>query len=168
MKSLFSLWIPVDQSIKGKLETIIKSLSKSYAGPLFEPHITLLGNIASNKREILRTSKQLSEKIKPFKISLSEISFSTTYYQSVFVRVKASASLMNANLLAKKLFQVENKVFMPHISLLYGNHNMKTREKAANIIHLPKISYIAESIIVTPSTLDPKDWIHLAEYSFSS
>lgn len=167
MKSRFSIWLPVGQQIKSKLELVIKDLSKLYGGPIFEPHLTLLGDIPNDKEEMLRSSKKLSAKLKPFKIELGEVSFSTTYFQSVFVRAVAKAPLLKANLLAKKIFKAENNVFMPHISLLYGNHSMKTREEALTKIKLPQDRYMVNKLIVTPSTSDPKDWIHLAEYTFS-
>lgn len=166
MKKLYSLWIIPSSELKKSLDGIIKGLSKKYKFPEFEAHMTLLGDVNLEKKIMIQKARELSNSIKPFTVQLGEISFSTTYFQSVFVRVNATASLMEANLKAKEIFKVDNKVFMPHISLLYGNHSMNLREKITAEIKLPKNKFFkANSIIVVPSTKNPAEWKHLAEIS---
>ncbi len=164
MLNLYSLWIIPSPDTKKRLKKIIIKLSKKYDGPVFEPHMTLLGNIQSEESECVKNTKVLASQIKPFSITFGDISFSTTYFQSVFLRIKSSAELMEVNLRAKKLFNLNNNVFMPHISLLYGNFDMKMREKVSSRIHLPdKLSFKVKQIIVTPSTENPSEWKHLTE-----
>lgn len=166
MKSLYSLWIVPPSNIKRPIENIILQLSNKCQSPRFEPHMTLLGDVGFDEKTVIQKTKKLALKIKPFMLTLGETSFSTTEFQSVFIRVKSTAELMEANLRAQEIFQVNNNVFMPHISLLYGNHKMKMREKIASEIQLPnKFSFKAEKIIVVPSTRNPSEWKHLAEIS---
>ncbi len=164
MGKLYSLWVTPTSSLKKSLDELILKLSKKYRSPKFEAHMTLLGNIDSDEKTMIKKTKELTSETKTFSLQLGEISFSTTYFQSVFVRVKSTDELMEANLKAKKIFQMDNNVFMPHISLLYGNHQMKLREKIASEIELPKYKYFkAEKVIVVPSTQNPTEWKHLAE-----
>ena len=164
MKKRYSLWIIPSSSLKKSLDEIILKLAKKYKSPKFEAHMTLLGDINSDEKTIIQKTKKLVSKTKTFPLQLGEISFSTTYFQSVFVRVKSTAKLMETNLKAKRIFQMDNNVFMPHISLLYGNHKMILREKIAKEIKLPKNkSFKAKNIIVVPSTQTPAEWEHLAE-----
>lgn len=165
-KTLYCLWIIPPVEVTKLLNSIIKKFSKKYKSPVFEPHVTLLDGIYAPKDKALSGTKELFSQIKPFSLSFGEVSFSTTYYQCVFVRIKATAPLMHANLLAKKIFNAKNDIFMPHISLLYGNHPMKLRERLAAEINLPKVSFKSEKMIVVPSTDDPRDWKHLVEYNF--
>jgi 2'-5' RNA ligase len=163
---MYSLFIVPPKNIKEKLETVIGELGKKYGGPVFEPHLTLLPDIDQNKSKIMDGVKLLAAQVKPFKLELGEISFSTTYFQSVLVRIKANAGLMEANLKAKTIFDVPNNIFMPHLSLLYGNQTMKVREEAAQNVTLPSLSFEARSVIITPSSQsvqDPQGWVHLAE-----
>lgn len=160
----YTLWVVPAEPVKSILQKIILDLSKKYKTPNFEPHMTLLGDIEVSEEEILAGTKKLASMLKPFNLALGEVSFSTTYFQSVFVRVKSNAKLMQANLLAKQIFNLPNNLFMPHVSLMYGVDDMETREKIAAEIKLPAdLSFQADKIIIIPTTKDPKDWHHLAE-----
>lgn len=166
MGKLYSLWITPTSDLKKSLDELILKLSKKYKSPKFKAHMTLLGDINSDEKTIIEGTKKLASKLETFDLQLGELSFSTTYFQSVLVRVRSTDELMEANLKAKKVFQMDNNVFMPHISLLYGNHQMKLRGKIASEIELPKYKYFkAEKIIVIPSTQNPAEWTHLAEIS---
>lgn len=160
----YTLWVVPAEPVKYLLQEIILDLSKKYKTPNFEPHMTLLGDIEVKEEEILAGTKKLAAGLKPFTLTLGEVSFSTTYFQSVLVRVKSNAKLMQANLLAKQIFNLPNNLFMPHVSLMYGVDEMETREKIASEIKLPAgLSFQADKIIITPTTKDPKDWKHLTE-----
>ena len=147
------------------MQEIITNLSAKYDSPDFEPHITLLGGISSDLESLKQKTELLISKLKPFPVLFSEVSFSTTYFQSVLVRVKATAALMNANMLAKAIYKVDNNVFMPHLSLIYGDHDMKTREKIVSEVVLPKnISFKVSKLAIIPSTQNPNDWTYIAEF----
>lgn len=165
MKNLYSLWIVPPIRIGEPLQEVIANLSVKNGSPDFEPHITLLGDVSSDLKSLKQKAELLASKLKPFPISFSEVSFSTTYFQSVLVRVKATAALMNANMLAKEIYKVDNNVFMPHMSLMYGNQDMKGREKVVSEVVLPKnISFEVSKLVIIPSTQNPKDWVHIAEF----
>lgn len=163
----YSIWIIPPQPLYSQLENTIDTLARKYNGPVFEPHMTLLGNIDRDLSEVKQKVKEVANRIEKLELSLGPVSFSTTYFQSVFVRVNSTAQLMQLNLEAKKLFGMENNVFMPHISLLYGEHDMVTREKAASEIQLSETSFVVNKFIVTPATLDPSEWQHSAVIPFT-
>lgn len=164
MENLYALLVIPPEDIKKSLEEIIFNLSRRYDGPIFEPHMTLLGGIGTNEKTIIQKAQELAKGIKPFKIILSEVSFGTTYFQNVFVRVKSTAKLMEANLKAKEIFNIGESLFMPHISLLYGKQGMNLREKAASEIKLPdNLSFTAEKIVIARDSQNPADWQHLSE-----
>lgn len=127
---------------------MIDRLSNRYHGPRFDPHMTLLGDIDGNLSAVEQKIKDLAKGLEKLELTLGPVSFSTTYFQSVFVRVNSNAKLMQLNLEAKKLFDMENNVFMLHISLLYGDHDMATREKAAASVDLPSSSFIADKLLL--------------------
>ena len=162
----YSIWIIPPEPIFGQIKKVIDELSKKYEGPLFEPHMTLLGGIDNDISEIERNIKLLPSNGEKLELTLGPVSFSTTYFQSVLVRVNSTAKLMKLNMDTKEILGLENNVFMPHISLLYGNHDMSIREEIASKIHFPKISFAVNEFIITPSTDNPSEWAHSAVIPF--
>lgn len=157
----YAIWIIPQEPVYSTLKQAIDQLAKEFSSPTFEPHMTLLVSTRKELSEIEQLVRELANQTEHFEVSLGSVSFSTTYFQSVFVRVNSTAKLMQLNLDAKNLLQEENNVFMPHISLLYGEHDMATREKAADKIVLPHSKFMVASFVITPATLNPKDWQHL-------
>ena len=141
---------------------------KKYDAPLFEPHITLLGNIILPQEEIIEKAHRLAKLLRPFEAELGEIDISSTYWQSVFVRIKGSASLIDAYFKATEVFSKENEVFMPHMSLVYGDFDARTRAEIARQIRIPKLKFEVSKLIVTPATSDPQEWVHIEEFELGS
>ena len=165
--TLYTLWVVPPTDIQKQLQEIVDDLSTKFHGPTFEPHMTLLGDIPIEKEAMVAKSKELVKQLRSFPVSLGELSFSTTYFQSVFVRVNATAALMDANLKAKAVFGIANTVFMPHISLLYGEQSMEERERAVLEAKVPDgISFTVNKLVITPSRKDPNEWEHIAELAF--
>lgn len=164
----YSIWIVPPEPIEAHLRQTVEKLAKEFKGPIFEPHMTLLGDIEGDIADFKEKAQQLASTIDELELSLGSVSFSTTYFQSVFVRVNSTAKLMNLNLEAKKLFGVSNNVFMPHISLLYGDHEMQVREKASSTVKLPEVSFTVKELVVIPATNNPDEWEHLLTIPFSN
>ncbi|HJX59385.1 MAG TPA: 2'-5' RNA ligase family protein [Patescibacteria group bacterium] len=162
MEKAYSLWITPNGEAKATLDSSVKDLSAKFHGPTFEPHMTLLGPIYGEIDEIVAKAGLLAKQIKPFQVSLGQIDFSTTYFQCVFVRVQTGTSLLTARSFAQKTFN-DTTVFMPHISLYYGNDDIGQRKNIAKSINLPRLEFLADKIIVTPATQNPQEWEHLAE-----
>lgn len=164
MNNIFSIWIlpPLEKATPFK--KIITSLSKKYNSPDFAPHITLLGAFPGKENFVVSNFEKLVSNLRTFDVGFDGLSFSTTYFQSVFLRVKPTASLLNANLEAKKIFNMPNDVFMPHMSLIYGNHSMEEREKISKDLEIPKnTSFHARKLVLVPTTDNPKDWKPISE-----
>ena len=158
----YSLWLIPNNPVYSKLKFVVDGLAASHNNPAFEPHLTLIGDIEGEIPEINEKMQSLVDTAKDLELTLSEVSISTTFFQSVFVRVKSTAALMQLNMDAKKLFNLENNFFMPHISLFYGG-SLKEREKLASEINIEKEIFKISKLILAPVTEDPKDWKTLAE-----
>jgi len=164
----YSIWLDIPKHQKSEYQQIIDILAKKYKGPLFEPHVTLVGEISGHEKKIISKIKKMAEKEKPFKISLDGISFSTTYFQSVFLKVSASQKLMNLNLRIKHILEISNDLYMPHMSLLYGNQKMSTRENIAKKLNIKTKNILIRKILIVPSTNNPADWHHVSEIYLGS
>lgn len=162
----YSIWIIPPEPIFGKLSKIISELSSKYRCPIFAPHLTVLGNIDHELSEIKQAAEKIVSKLDDLNLSFGPVSFSTTYFQSVLIRINSTAKLMQLHFDIKKLLKDENIVYMPHISLMYGNHDMETREKIASGLNLHLSSFIAKQVVIIPEKPRPVDWKPVATISF--
>lgn len=164
----YSLHFLLSREVKEIINLVIKKLAEKYAGVIFEPHVTLLGGFICNEKEVVEKTKKLVSKIKKLNLEFGEVSFSTTYFQNVFVKIKSTADLMNANLEAKKEFSAENKFYMPHISFLYGDHLMADREKIVKEVVLPPLKFQASKITIVSGEKDPTTWKYWGEFELGN
>jgi len=63
LKDNYSLWLKPSGPVATKLAKEIQAQSAAYGGPLFEPHVTLLPDIPTDKAEAMAKSQQLAEKL---------------------------------------------------------------------------------------------------------
>jgi hypothetical protein len=164
----YSIWAMPPEPLFTQLKDCIDSLAKENNAPTFEPHMTMVGTIDQDLTVIEQTLQNCLASMTPMQLELGEVSFSTTYFQSVLVRVSATAQLMELNMQIKNSLNLENDVFMPHFSLLYGNHSMKERAEIAARIKLPTLSFEIDTLVITPAVANPDDWEHLSSYKITS
>jgi len=166
----FSIWlVPEEASVRSYLQATVNNLAQKYDGPQFEPHSTLLGDIPLSIDEMSQKCKQLADQIKPFVVETGTVEYSTTYYQCVFVRLKPTPDLMNLYDAAKRIFgKTEPSVYMPHISLFYGNVPYTKRQEIIESFSFQPQHYSINSLIITPGgEHPPAEWEHLYELSFT-
>ena len=161
-----TIWVIPPEPVFSDVKNTIERLASTYQAPKFEPHMTVLGNIEKDFSEIEEKVRELTKNLEKLVLTLGPVSFSTTYFQSVFIRVSSSARLMQLNLDIKKLFDRENDVFMPHMSLLYGDHDMEARAQAASSVKISPATFTVDKLVITRGSNDPKDWEHVAIIPF--
>jgi len=98
----YSIWVIPSESVNITLQKIIDQLSKEFGGPLFEPHMTIIGGINQGLSEIEEKTYKIAQTLNTLELTLGPVSFSTTYFQNVLVRVNSTALLMQLNLDFKK------------------------------------------------------------------
>lgn len=165
----YCIWILPQGKTQETLKRVVAALAKKYHGPVFEPHLTLLSPIPENKEVVIQKANEIAKSISPFKLATTTMDYSTTYFQCLFVRVQTTRTLIEAAMLARKRFSVSS-FFVPHISLFYGNIDIRKREEIAREVNLPTLTFKADKLIITPageSVPDTKHWNHLSEIKFS-
>lgn len=167
MAKQYSIWILAEEVVQQQLGKEVKRLSRLYGGKKFEPHMTLVGDVKQSEQRVVEAAEKLAETTNKFKVELGEVTFSTTYFQCVFVRVKATPALMDLNVKAKEYLRLPESVFMPHFSLLYGHQEMKVREEMVQSVGLKVQKTMMEKLVVIPAVQEPSEWKHLAEFGLS-
>ena len=165
----YTLWLIPENELREELEEIIARYAKKYHSPVFIPHITLYSGVLSTNEVVTEKLRNVAKNIHPFKLELGNVAFSTTYFQSVLVRVKTTAKLLNTHLAIKKAFDIqEQHVYMPHMSLVYGDFDMETREKIASEIKIKNRQFMGKKIaVVNGDSDDPADWVLVDQIPFA-
>ena len=111
----------------------IKQLAKYFSGPIFQPHVTLASSFVGSEKDLILKTENISKKIKPFKLSIDKIQISNIYFQSLFLKVKLSKSLINARQVTCENLNYDNSNYNPHLSLLYGEYKSSQKIKSNEI-----------------------------------
>ena len=90
----YSIWVIPPEPIFGQLSKVISELSSKYRCPIFAPHLTVLGNIDRELSEIKQVIEKIVSDLDNLNLSFGPVSFSTTYFQSVLIRINSTAKLM--------------------------------------------------------------------------
>ncbi len=125
----YSIWIVPDNGIKIQLYKKIQLLASKFDAPLFDPHITLLGGFLGDKKTLLNKTKIISKKIKPFKIFFEDVAYLNEFFRSLFLRVNNSPHLNSAKNKFSTKLKWEEKDYVPHLSLIYGNYSIEQKKK---------------------------------------
>jgi 2'-5' RNA ligase len=166
----YSLWFIPSGVVYDKLANVISQLSKKYSTPNFEPHVTLIGNLALFKKSILLRMPQLVDFINtPLNISLTTASYSADFFQSLFVKVEETEELMEASLRARILFNREqDPKYKPHLSLMYGNIAPEIKRAIISEIRGDlKMKFKVNSInlVLSSSSIPPENWHILRRFN---
>jgi len=125
----YSLWLRPSQTQIDDLTKIISRLSHRFSCTPFPPHITLLPGNPAITDSIIETCEAIIKRYPAFDITLEEIAYTPAYFRSLYILAKPETPLINIYEDTKKRLNHESsKMYMPHISLLYGNLDAKKQQ----------------------------------------
>jgi 2'-5' RNA ligase len=163
---VYALWFKPSGKVFQTLSRTIRKLATELNTVVFEPHVTLLANLGGNEQEIAQRSEELSGQIKPHKISLTEPGYQDEYFKCVFIRVKKTQSVINANACAGRIFKRPPEIYEPHVSLVYGD--LPEERKKVIVRGLPEdvgTDFEANTVyLIRADSPDPRDWHELAAF----
>ena len=148
------------------LSATIATLSRTYEAPLFEPHVTVLGNLPDSQAETVAEASHLAEQLRPYEIRLTMPECRDTYFQCLYLRVQETPPVMEAHAHARSIFhRQDDPPYLPHLSLLYGWYSVELKQQI--IAALPS-TLCTDFIVTTVHVIrgeddDPKTWTRLAE-----
>ena len=134
----YSIWLMPEGDVLDKFYKLIIKIGDEYNSPKYQPHVTLLGGLVGfTREEVISKASELAESIEPFTITLTEVTYPTSYpndheayYRSLYILAERTEPLMKANELARKMFgRGGNPPFNPHLSIMYGPFPAGTKEE---------------------------------------
>lgn len=164
----YTLWLMPKGEVYSRFTDIIKNLATEYGGPVFEPHVTLLGEIEIPEEEVIaRTVKLVKDQI-PFQFDLEKIDYEDYFFRTLFVRAKLTKPLQSLHNHAKDIFGITNAAsYMPHLSLLYGNYPVSLKEKMIKQLGKEQSAQFEVNSVHLMKGGEIKDWKMLGEFKFS-
>lgn len=162
------MWLMPEGEARTKLSKIIQEFSIQHNSALFEPHITLLGDIMEEENEVVNKVGKISASLRDLEVTLVSIGTRDTYFQSLFFEAKKGNALIFANKVAKDVFGKKHQFFQPHLSVLYSV--LPLEEKKALISKMEgllPLSFNVQKIHVLSASGEPKDWKIVKEIPFT-
>ena len=130
---IWGLFPPVETKILNEIKAIVQNKLKS---PVFATLITLAGPYFNIDKSFLNKLKTFGESNSSIILNVDKYDFKQEMFKSFYIKIKNSRHLeeIRKNINELNKFVLENNYF-PHISLSYGNHEIK--EKKLLISKLP-------------------------------
>jgi 2'-5' RNA ligase len=169
MKTYY-LWLEPTGKTYELLATTIAHLSQEHGGPLFDPHVTLLGDIAGQEGTLIQKTEKLAHALSPFDLTLTVPTFLDEYFRCVFMRVEETSTLLEAHTLARTVFHKEDAPpYLPHLSLLYGSYPRSLKEQIIGTMSTSlSVQFTASAVTLFRVEGDsPKDWHRVQTFGFS-
>jgi len=152
-----------------ELLNLISKLSQEYSPPVFQPHVTLIGDLSGKKEEIISKSSKLASQISPYKIKISKPAYFNEYFRSLFLKVKKTKEVMEANLKAKEIFSYNKKSeYFPHLSLMYGNFSPEIKEKIISELREINLEFKVEELHLFFTAGKPENWYEIEKFDLKS
>jgi 2'-5' RNA ligase len=150
--------------VRQHLAGTIRVLSRGYATPVFEPHVTLAGGIVGAAREVASKMEDLAKRIPPFTARLTVVDGLDEYFRCLFVRLATTHPIMSANKTAREVFALAKQpAFMPHLSLLYGNLPPRVKEGIiASLSRQFELEFKVNRLHLYLIKSEPAAWRHVA------
>ena len=162
----YSLWLKPTGRAYEVLVRTIRELAHELGAPLFEPHVTLLGQLEGTEQAHVRRCEELAGQLQPFQITLIDPSYRSEYFQCLFMRVQQTPAAMSAHALARRVFHRPEDTYMPHLSLLYGLFpDRRKREVIDRLQPDVRTSFeVGAFHLIRAGSDDPKDWHEIAVF----
>jgi 2'-5' RNA ligase len=163
----FSLWVMPSGSLYQALSECIESLSLTYRGPVFEPHVTVIGNVRGTESNVVAKTGELAEILEPYSLVLESPDYFDEFFKCIFLRVVKTHEVIQANSSARKVFNHQDiSPYQPHLSLFYGKLPVDTKKEIVdNLKSICHGSFVASSIQLFSIEDDLKSWYLVHQFS---
>lgn len=170
MTDAHSIWLVPDRSGAAyrRLDDIIADRARAYPdAPDFDPHVTLLGGVDVDREAVTERARELAHGCGPLDLDFGDASCSTTTHQCVFVLITPSAELLELRRAASAAFGRDERMYVPHVSLVYGDLDVDERVREVASIDAASLpdSVRIDTLAVVDTGGSVPEWETVATYS---
>lgn len=163
----YTLWLMPKGEQYNRFSDLIKRLAHEHGGPVFEPHVTLLGDIEQPEEEVIRKTEHLVLNQQSFPLTLRQVNYQDYHFRALFVKAEIAGPLQTLHERAKVIFNMQDiPPYMPHLSLLYGSYPNELKEKIILEIGREQPAQFEVSSVHLIKGGEVKDWQIIKEFSF--
>lgn len=151
------------------LQNTINALAEKYDGVKFEPHATLLARISkADEAELVAKTKMLASMMEPFEIEPKEVCAEDAYFRALYCKAERNPKLEEYHQKALEVFGVEDvNVYMPHVSLYYGNTPQSIKSEMIKSLALPtSMKFSVDKVYLYRTEGGAENWVQVGGYSF--
>ena len=118
-------------------------------GPYFPIHLTINARFAGEEKELIKKMQSILNILNKFYIEIDNFGYKNTFFESFYIKVKKNNELLSQKKIIDNALKCQTKLFIPHISLFYGNkNNIIKKEIISNLNSLNKIIKIENLCLV--------------------
>lgn len=164
----YHLFLEPEGKLREEVTAIIGSLAAQFNGPMFSPHISLLARIPEEEVVVLiEKTKQLASSLSSFEVALGLVGMEQAYFRALYMHVE-SEEIKNVHQKANELFGMQDEgVYLPHMSLLYGNYSETQKQEVASALEVPsRSSFLVNRLHLYKTDGETSNWVKIAEASF--
>ncbi len=162
-----SLWLVPDDP--APWSALIADLARRCGGPVFPPHLTLLGGIELDD-DVARTRLSgLATRIPSLHLAPLGIGHGAARHQCMYALVRPDPALAAARQAAAVAFACDPADFLPHVSLFYGALDDGVRralDAELSAVALPPLR--ADALALWATSGDERGWVEVAREALGS
>lgn len=149
------------------LQSTINTLAEKYNGVKFEPHLTLLARIPkADEGELIAKTQRLAKMMASFEVELKKIFAEDAYFRALYCKAEPNSIMEEYHQRALETFGVQDvNVYMPHLSLYYGNVPQSTKDEMIASLSLPaSMKFLIDKVHLYRTEGEAQDWVRVGEY----
>jgi hypothetical protein len=118
---LHSIWLLPSAKGSACFCELISRLSRQWHGPVFKPHLTVLGDLSGSIDSSITHCSAIFSDLNAQRVRVTGVDSTEQFFMSLYLDISLPQSFVNARRQLADLFQPQSSDnFRPHISLAYG------------------------------------------------
>ena len=168
----YSLWLVpgVETTAHRQLQAAITELAERVEdAPIFEPHVTVIGDIDGERAALEDTTRTLAARTAPLELAFEGVHWSTTRHQCVFLSVEPTLELLDLRRSAREAIGGSTAAYHPHLSLVYSEMGLTERRDVTQSIDtaaLPR-GITCRALVLMDTTGPESEWETLVSVPLS-